>query len=243
MLFDDWAPPSSDEEIQPTDEAPAACPTASSECPSAAAKSAACPSGEPRGSAPRRQQIRRHAPADKRKICKQLRIGSKFGGVPQPALKRTLQRRPTEGKPHSEEVSNMICVWGGTVKHPVPVWPLFREGDAFWLQLSEHSHWLRRACDQKGRTHYKDWRLAPNLRDICSLRIRNTLRFIVWHSGGNFATLTISKIRQHARVRTNFFETQGLVMGASAGALPVGSHLVAAGVAPGGVEAESPEPR
>ena len=167
MLLDEWAPISSDEENQVPDEAPAACPSDPSACPSAAAKSAECPSGKPGISPPRGKNVRQRAPAIKRKIGKQLLVSQ--AACP----KRRLQRRPTEGKPDSEEVASMICVWGGAVKHPVPVWPLFRESGMFWLQLSEHSHWLRRACDQQGRTHYKDWRLALDLRDKSSFRIRN----------------------------------------------------------------------
>ena len=175
MYVDDWAPLSSDEEMQALDEALAACPSSPAACPSAAAKSAACPSGEPSVSPTRPKEVRRHAPAIKRKIGKKLSMPRPA----KPAPKRKLMRRPTEGKPASEEVASMICVWGGVVKHPVPVWPLHREGGVFWLQLSEHSHWLRRACDQKGRTHYKDWWLAPNPRDKCNLRVRNMTSMFV----------------------------------------------------------------
>ena len=78
--------------------------------------------------------------------------------------KRTLKRRPTDAKPDQADARNMVCVWGGTVRHPVVVWPLFREGNQFCFQVSEHSHWLRRACDQKGLTYYKDWRIPPKLK-------------------------------------------------------------------------------
>ena len=165
MLSDDWAPPSSDDEHLPDSQpaaASAACPREGPRPASAAAGSAACPRHE-RPLAKPRQPSAREA---KRQGGGKVGGVPKFGGV---TLKRKLQRRATEAKPPQADVLKMICVWGGSVRHPVPVWPLFREGDAYWLQVSERSHWLRRACDQRGRTHYRDTcirsRVAPKSHD------------------------------------------------------------------------------
>ncbi len=72
------------------------------------------------------------------------------------ARKRKLQRRASEARPEASEAVNMMCVWGGTVHAPVPVWPLWKEEGVSWIVVSEHLYWLRRACSHLGVTHYKE---------------------------------------------------------------------------------------
>ena len=58
--------------------------------------------------------------------------------------------------PNSPSAAKIICVWGGDVKKPVPVYPVLKELGTTWFTLSEHCNWLRRACSSKGLTHYKE---------------------------------------------------------------------------------------
>ena len=75
------------------------------------------------------------------------------GGLP-PAKK--LKRCISDTRPDTARASEMICVWGGEVKTPVVVQPIWKELGTTWMTLSEHCGWLRRACDKRGLTHYKE---------------------------------------------------------------------------------------
>ena len=141
MMIDEWAPPpQSDTEVEEA---------AATESPTKNANaSAACPRTTlgASGGVPRQRK----------------RQGGGLRPQPKRRPPRTLKRRASENKPQSADVLKLMCVWGGAVKHPVPVWPLYRENGVDYFQVHEHCHWLRRACDNKGSTHYKDSRLAPH---------------------------------------------------------------------------------
>ena len=76
------------------------------------------------------------------------------GGLPQ--VSRKLKRRGSDQRPEAVSAEQMICVWGGDVKKPVPVYPVSKELGTTWFTLTEHCAWLRRACSSKGLTHYKE---------------------------------------------------------------------------------------
>ena len=76
----------------------------------------------------------------------------------QPTLRkaRFLKRRPSVDKPSGLQCMDRLCLWGDKVRVPCVVHPLvWRSGRAFF-PVSERSYWLRRACGDKGMTHWTD---------------------------------------------------------------------------------------
>ena len=69
---------------------------------------------------------------------------------------RKLKRRVSDTRPEIAKAGNMVCVWGGDVKKPVVVQPIWEEAGKAWMSPNEHWLWLRRACSEKGMTHYKE---------------------------------------------------------------------------------------
>ena len=71
----------------------------------------------------------------------------------QPATKR---KKHSLKAPEKAVASGMLCVFGKPLKTPVVVWPLHVETDgSLWIPLTEHVHWLRRACESSGQTQYE----------------------------------------------------------------------------------------
>ena len=69
--------------------------------------------------------------------------------------RRQLKRRTSDGKPDEPAAKMMMCVWGGGMKHPSVVGPVWKELDSTWMSPNETWFWLRRACSVAGMTHYK----------------------------------------------------------------------------------------
>ncbi len=69
---------------------------------------------------------------------------------------RKLARRVSSTKPEEAKAISMICIWGGVVKSPVVVKPVWTENGMTWMSPNEHWQWLRRACCPRGLTHYKE---------------------------------------------------------------------------------------
>lgn len=77
----------------------------------------------------------------------------------QPAKKskpKLLKRRVSEVRPPEVRCTSRLCVWGSKVRVPHVVHPTVRTPDMReWLVVTEHAHWLRRACaPEKGSTHW-----------------------------------------------------------------------------------------
>jgi len=69
-----------------------------------------------------------------------------------PKRKRTLKRHLSDDpKPDEPEATTMVCVWGGSLKHPAVVGTT-----GTWLSLNEHKYWIRRACCGNGQTYWKE---------------------------------------------------------------------------------------
>ena len=69
---------------------------------------------------------------------------------------RQLKRRVSESRPEDVSVVTMVCVWGGDIKNPFVVQPVWKELGKTWMSPNEHCLWLRRACCPRGMTHYKE---------------------------------------------------------------------------------------
>ena len=69
--------------------------------------------------------------------------------------KRKLKKCVSETRPVEVEATSMVCVWGGHMKRPVVVEPVWIESGTTWMSPSEHWLWLRRSCCDKGMTFYK----------------------------------------------------------------------------------------
>lgn len=80
----------------------------------------------------------------------------RIGGLPPVPKRRQLKRRISDTRPDAACAATMICVWGGEVKTPVVVQPIWKELGTTWMSPNEHCGWLRRACSSKGLTHYKE---------------------------------------------------------------------------------------
>jgi hypothetical protein len=69
---------------------------------------------------------------------------------------RVLRRRTScDGWPSELTAIPMVALVGKPLKAPVVVYPLKAFAGKQWVSVSEHLLWLRRACSDKGETHYK----------------------------------------------------------------------------------------
>ena len=66
-------------------------------------------------------------------------------GVSAATAQRRLRRQPSA--PEHAVAQTILAVTGGDLRIPVPVWPLVKDSAGrFWIPLSFHSYWLRRAA-------------------------------------------------------------------------------------------------
>jgi hypothetical protein len=94
--------------------------------------------------------------ARRRPRSRLLKLPKKAGQTdPRDRAPRTqkLRRRVSDTRLEQAKAGNMVCVWGGDVKKPVIVHPVWEEAGATWMSPNEHCLWLRRACSE---THYKE---------------------------------------------------------------------------------------
>ena len=73
---------------------------------------------------------------------------------------RSLKRRGSLGKPDGLKCESRLCLWGGALKAPAVIHPLVKRsseaGDRLYLPVHERLFWLRRACGDKGQTHWTE---------------------------------------------------------------------------------------
>ena len=97
----------------------------------------------------------------------------------QPTLRkaRLLKRRPSLGKPSGLQCMDRLCLWGDKVRVPCVVHPLVRRSGKAFFPVSERSYWLRRACGDKGMTHWTEsfQRAVSELRRTLKDGIRETV--------------------------------------------------------------------
>jgi len=69
---------------------------------------------------------------------------------------KVLKRRVSEARPSEVRCGSRLCVWGARVRVPHVVHPTVRTPDMReWFVVTEHAHWLRRACEPvNGSTHW-----------------------------------------------------------------------------------------
>ena len=152
MSDDDWAPPASDEE----------CVAASTLGGLPQQPLAARPSKLQEPAAPSAPALAAHAHGRGRggKLRSALK---KRAAVAKPGphkARRQLKRRLSDGKPDEPVAKMMICIWGGSMKRPSVVGPVWKELDSMWMSPNEAWYWLRRACTRQGdpkdgMTHYR----------------------------------------------------------------------------------------
>ena len=75
---------------------------------------------------------------------------------------RTLKRKTSNGCPGDLLCEARLCLWGGQIKAPAVIHPLIRRkppaGEEWkhYFPLHERLFWLRRACGEKGQTHWTE---------------------------------------------------------------------------------------
>ena len=84
------------------------------------------------------------------------RILKRMASQPAAPKARNLTRRPSLGKPSGLQCMNRLCLWGENVRVPCVVHPLVRRDGKLFFPVHEQSYWLRRACGDKGLTHWTD---------------------------------------------------------------------------------------
>ena len=67
---------------------------------------------------------------------------------------RALKRKPSLGAPAAVQCAPRLCVWGGSVKQPAVVQPTVQRGALTFFPIHERLFWLRRACGDRGTTHW-----------------------------------------------------------------------------------------
>ena len=97
----------------------------------------------------------------------------------QPTVRKTrfLKRRPSLGKPSGLQCMDRLCLWGDKVRVPCVIHPLVRRSGRVFFPVSERSYWLRRACGDKGMTHWTEsfQRAVSELRRTLKDGIRETV--------------------------------------------------------------------
>ena len=58
---------------------------------------------------------------------------------------RGLKRRRSDCRPDEPRAVAMHCIWGGSVKKPIAVYPLVKKGEQTWARVSANCPWLRQA--------------------------------------------------------------------------------------------------